>query len=199
MNRALWKPALLTAIVLVVATTSGLLIRGNTGSDISGVSNTDESAPKDAEAPKVAETPQAVPALRAGENPKAAVERRQLLEIVGTLTAAHCHEAYFNISLLADGKAKGTYTDQDAHKVLDSFLALLLTVDQKLAALGKLDLDKEDRESLEEMRLLSDLLRQQGKELEAFWDSGSDEDAARYESARKDSWAAINKLTGVGR
>jgi hypothetical protein len=32
MNRAHWKPALLTIIVLVVATAGGLLIRGNTGS-----------------------------------------------------------------------------------------------------------------------------------------------------------------------
>jgi len=49
------------------------------------------------------------------------------------------------------------------------------------------------------MRDLSDLLHRQGKRLEIFWDSGKDEDATKYESVRKDSWAAISRLTGIGR
>jgi hypothetical protein len=145
------------------------------------------------------QAPEAADTARTDDIPKTAQERRQLLETVGALTTAHCYQTYLNIGLIADGKAKGSYTEKDAAKVLDSVLSTLNSVDRKLAALSKIDLDKQDRESLEQIRDLADLLRQQGKELEAFWDSGKDQDAARYENARKDSWAAIGKLTGIGR
>jgi hypothetical protein len=150
-------------------------------------------------ATKAGDGPQAAATQETGNSPDKAGERRQLLESVGVLTAAHCYQTYLNVNLIADGKNKGTYTDKDAYKLLVSVLSLQDSVDRKLAALGQIDLDKDDRESLEQMRILSDLLHQQGKQLETYWESGKDEDAAKYESARKDSWAAIGKLTGIGR
>jgi hypothetical protein len=224
MNRALWKPLLVIIGILALTTASGLLLRGPTGS-----AQTFTGAPVDDQPPKVDEDPKAVGTPRVDEpakppdTPKSAgtrnaddaakvaapregsdarkpaAERRQLLETIGAMTAAHCYQTYFNLGLLADGKAKGAYTDRDASRVLDSILALHDSVDQKLAALAKIDLDKLDRASLDQMRDLSALLRRQGKELQAFWDSGKDEDAARYESVRKDAWAAISKLGGIGR
>jgi hypothetical protein len=137
--------------------------------------------------------------VKTEEYPKSAQERRQLLEAVGALTAANCYQTYLNIGFIADGKAKGAYIDRDANKILDSVLSLLNSVERNLATLGKMDLDKQDRESLEQMRDLSALLRVQGKELQAYWDSGKEEDAAKYDNTRKDSWAAIAKLTGIGR
>jgi hypothetical protein len=140
-----------------------------------------------------------VVASKAAGSPKNDEDRHQLLETVGVLTAAHSYQTYLNIGLLADGRAKGTYSDKDASKVLDSVVALLDSVDQKLARLAKIDLEKQDRDSLEQMRDLSDLLHEQAKQLIAFWDSGKDDDGAKYENARKDSWAAISKLMGIGR
>ena len=72
-------------------------------------------------------------------------------------------------------------------------------MDRKLSALSKVSLDDEDRASLERMRSLADLIREQGKDLTALWDSGKTEDEARYENTRKDAWAAISKLMGIGR
>jgi hypothetical protein len=224
MNRAPWKRALLTISIVLVVTVSGLLIRGNTGSAKTLQSaDADEQASKAAETPKAEETPRAGNPVKAGEtskvddsakareipkavavptaggSPKYAEERRQLLETVGVLTAAHCYQTYLNIGLVADGKAKAIYTDDEAYKLLNSILSLLDSVDRKLANLGKIGLDKEDRDSLEQMRDVSDLLYRQAKQLEKFWDSGKDEDAAKYEDVRKDSWAAISKVTGSGR
>jgi hypothetical protein len=195
MNSALRKLAFLTSIVLVVVTACGC---GSGSAKSSETPKPNDAAPEVAEAGDSAKTNPAAPA-KTEENPKSAQERRQLLETVGTLTAAHCYQTYLNIGFIADGKAKGAYIDRDANKVLDSVLSLLSSVDRNLGALGKLDLDKQDRESLEQMRDLSALLRQQGKELQAYWDSGKDEDAAKYDNTRKDSWAAIAKLTGIGR
>ena len=129
-----------------------------------------------------------------------AADHRELLETIGTLTArAHCYQSYLNISLLNDGRVKGVYSEKEAAGLLDSVLSVLDSVDRKLAALGKINLNREDHDSLEQMRDLSDLLRRQGRQLQTFWDSGKEADAAKYEEARKDSWAAISKLMGTGR
>jgi hypothetical protein len=224
MNRALWKPALVLVVLLVLATAGGLLFRGNTSSaQPPAAGPVDEPAPKVADVPKATDPPKTdepakaatvppvVAAPQAGDNPKPAatqktaaetgpaLERRHLLETIGALTAAHCYQAYFNIGLLADGRAKGTYTDKDATRVLDSILSILRSVEQKLTGLDKLALEEADRASLAQMREISLLLRRQAGELQSFWDNGREEDAARYESARKDAWAAISKLLGIGR
>jgi len=223
MNRGLSKRTLLIIAILGTVTGSGVFLLANTGSDKNGsppvdeVAKADDQAPKASDSPPGGEAPKLVVEDRAndghksadaamapavptkGEAAKGIEERRQLLETLGALTSAHCYQTYLNIGLIADGKAKGTYTEKDAYKVLDSVLALLNSVDRKLAALDKIDLDKEDRASLEQMRLLSSLLRKQGKELQTYWDTGRDEDAAQYESVRKDSWATLSKLIGIGR
>jgi hypothetical protein len=201
MNSTLRKPALAVIVVaLSVATAGGLLLRGSDRTP--GDSQTEKPAPATTPAddlPVGEQGPKAAASARSTDDTKAAQERRQLLETVGALTGAHCYQTYLNIGLLADGKARGVFTDQDADKVLDSVLSLLSSIDRNLAALAKMDLDKRDLESLEQMRDLSALLGQQGKELKALWDGGKEEDAARYDDARKNSWAALGRLTGIGR
>ena len=189
------KPAILIVVLLTGATATALLLRESVGSakpyDRQQV---DEPGPLPSEAPAAAAAPEAPPAGEARTNNDS---RRQLLETLGALTAAHCYQCYFNLGLLADGKANGTYTAKDARHLLDTCLSILNSVDGKLAGLGRLDLDPSDRDSLEQARGLSALLQQQGKQLQAFWDSGKDDGGARYESARKDSWAALLRLTGA--
>src|SRR5262249_14169806 len=161
----------------------------------------DAAGPPPAAAPaaKPADTPPVADAPKPGGIPKKVdAERAQLLETVGCLTAAHYFQTYLNIGFIAEGKAKGTYTDSDARKVLDSVLSLLNSTDARLDALARIDLDKDDRERLEQLRAASALLRQQGKELQAYWETGKDENAAKYESLRKNAWATIGKLMGIG-
>jgi hypothetical protein len=121
-----------------------------------------------------------------------------LLQTIGTLSAAHYFQTYLNIGLIADGKSQGTYTDKEARKVLLQVLSLLSSVDRQLEVLGKRTLDKEDRDSLQQMRTISALLHQQGKELQTYWDSAREQDAARYETVRNNAYAAISKLMCIG-
>ena len=197
MNWTLRKPALAAlALAVLVVTAGGLLLRGS--DKTSGQVQEEKQAPISKTEPVSDEQPpQAAPTVVPAADSKA--DRRRLLETVGVLTGAHCYQTYLNIGLIADGKAKGTYSNQDARQVLDSILSLQSSIDRNLAALAKTDLDKRDLESLEQMRDLSALLRQQGKDLKVFWDSGKEEDSARYDDTRKDSWAAIGRLTGIGR
>jgi hypothetical protein len=224
MNQWLSKRALLLIAILGTITGSGVFLVANTGLNKNAsvaddeVVKADEQAPKadksstvDQEAPKplaeqkagdvekAADAPRTPSAPTKTDAAKGVEERRQLLETLGALTSAHCYQTYLNIGFIADAKAKGTYSERDAYKVLDSVLAVLNSVDRKLARLDKVELDKEDRASLDRMLQLSGLLRRQAKELQTFWDTGRDEDAAQYEKVRKDSWAALSSLMGPGR
>jgi hypothetical protein len=121
----------------------------------------------------------------------------QLLETVGVLAASQLYQGYLNIGFVADGKAEGTYEEKDAKQILNSVLALLDTLDKQMEKVGKLDLNKQDREGVEQIRKLSGLLHDQGKELQAFWTTGNKERGAAYEKIRKESWDGISKLLGL--
>jgi hypothetical protein len=214
MNRALWT-YVLAVVMVVVAAASAYLVKGKSGSE------NKEAAPPEAAKPEplrqaVKPAPEAgnpVPPVVAAKpvdvkptdvakpaegQKKLAEERDRLLATVASLTEAHCFQTYLNIGLIADGKAKGTYSDKDARRVLDSVLSVLNSTDRKLEALDKIDLTKDDREKLEQLRAASALLRQQGKELQGYWDTGKEEQAAKYETLRKNAWATISTLMGIG-
>jgi hypothetical protein len=189
MKRALWIGVPLMVALLAVGVGRLLTSRGSAGPEARAAS---DAAPPVAAAPAesapTAPSPKVAP--RAGDRPV-------LLETIGSLAAAHYFQTYLNIGFVADGKAKGTYTAKDASTVLTSLLSLVDSMDRNLEALEKLDLDPADRASLEQLRAASALLRQQGKELHTAWDSGKEEDAARYETLRQSSWATISKFMGI--
>ena len=195
MNRARYTTAL-SALLLGVAVASIFLLRGKANSDETKTPNPAAALEPAADAAKpVAVATDATP----GESQrKANEERGRLLETIGCLTSAHYFQTYLNIGFIADGKTRGTYSDKDARTVLDSVLSLLHSTDKKLESLAKVELEKEDRERLRELQTVSDLLRQQGKELQTYWDTGKDENAAKYESLRKNAWTTITRLMGIG-
>ncbi len=149
-------------------------------------------------APAEPTEPVAEPARPDAATARSAQERDLLLETIGNLTSAHYFQTYLNIGFVADGKAAGTYTEKDARRVLDSILSLVNSLDRKLEALEKVELSKDDRDRLEQLRAVSALLRQQGKELQLLWETGKAENGDKYESLRKSAWATISKLMGIG-
>src|SRR5437660_8379795 len=98
MKHVRWKPAVLALGILVVITASGILLRGNTGSDQKPlVSKGDEQSTRAGGTVRANESAEA--AAKGGASPTRADERHQLLETVGVLTAAHCYQTYFNLGL----------------------------------------------------------------------------------------------------
>jgi hypothetical protein len=191
MQRARWTTGIL--VVLLIAVFTALVARRDT------VSAANDPPPASAvraatQAASAAQRPSdgpPGPAATAASGPDATS-----LRTIGTLTAAHFFQTYLNIGLIADGKAKGTYTGDDARKMLGSVLSLVDSVDRQLDSLGQRTLDQEDCASLQQMRAISGLLRQQGQELQSAWDRGHHQDAA-YESLRQDSYAAISRLMAI--
>src|SRR5262245_38467019 len=128
--------------------------------------------------------------------PSAADTNAQLTETVGLLSGLYLYQSYLNIGLLADGKAERLYDDKAARSVLDSILNPLETVDKQLEKIGKQARSGADRDAVDHIRIMVDLLRRQGKELKVYWDSGKPEDGTRYEATRQEAWKQISSTLG---
>ena len=121
-------------------------------------------------------------------------ERQQLLETVGLLAASQVYQGYLNVGLVADGKAAGTYSEQDARQLVESVVGLLDTSDKNLEKVGKLDIGKEDRAALFKLRQLNQLVRRQAIVLQEFWRTGNKDYSDSYERLRKEAWEGISKM-----
>jgi hypothetical protein len=121
----------------------------------------------------------------------------QLLEAVGLLAGNQLYQTYLNIGFLADGKAEGTYKEVEVRLLLASVLKPLEKVDQQLEKVSKIARAQKDKDALARLRRTAGLLRQQGKDLEQFWNGGRPADGIKYEAARKQAWAEISSLLGL--
>jgi hypothetical protein len=117
----------------------------------------------------------------------------------GLQKAIYCYQTYLNIGLLADGKAHGIYDEKAARAVLATAVTPLDAVDRQLDRVRALTQTEADRQAADRVRTIAGLLRREGRELVAFWDSGRPADAARYEATRQEVWVQLNALLGLDR
>jgi hypothetical protein len=138
---------------------------------------------------------QPVPKLPA-DRPNGA-QKEVFLEILGGLSAAHLYQSYLTVGLLADGVENKTYTIEEARKTLKTVTTCMSLVEDKLAKLPDLQLDAQDRESLERLKTATALLRVQSRILDACWAAGRTQPPEQYQQSRKASWTALSKLLGL--
>jgi hypothetical protein len=191
MNRVRWTISIV-AVFLAVTVIALLSRKGQVGSAGEEAS---KASPVALAQPEVAPLTRTVAAQ--APNTSAGTLDPGSLQAVGTLAGAHYFQTYLNIGFIAEGKEKGTYSHADARKVLRYVLSVVDSVDRQLAALGSRNLGKEDRDSLEQMQAISAMLRQQGADLQTYWDTSQQQHAARYESIRRTSYATISKLLAI--
>lgn len=130
--------------------------------------------------------------------PKPADQTTQdLMEAVGTLTTLQLYQTYLNIGFIADGRAEDVYSDGESVELLGSIVTPLDKVTVQLDKIAKLVSDREDRDAVAKLKKIAGLLKQQGKELEAFWKSGNDADGSKYEATRKKAWEELKPIAGI--
>ena len=125
--------------------------------------------------------------------------RAELTETVGLLSGLYLYQTYLTIGLLADGKAERLYGERAARAVLAGVLTPLDAVDRQLAKVAAQARTEADRQAAERVRAVAGLLRRQGQELIAFWDSGHPAAGARYEATRQEAWRQVTALLGLDR
>jgi hypothetical protein len=121
----------------------------------------------------------------------------QLTETVGMLSGLYLYQTYLTIGLLADGKSERIYEEKAARGVLTSVLTPLESVDKRLEGLTGVLKTAPDREAITRLRQTVGLLRRQGAELTAFWNTGRPEDGARYEATRQEAWKWVVALLNL--
>jgi hypothetical protein len=67
-------------------------------------------------------------------------------------------------------------------------------VDKQLDKIAKLKPTKDDLQAVARLKKISGLLRQQGKELQTYWDKSIPENAKKYETTRQSAWKELNAL-----
>jgi hypothetical protein len=118
-----------------------------------------------------------------------------VLTLVGGLMTAHLYQSYLNIGLIADGVAKDVYKVEEGKELLETVTRMMDTVERQLAQLPEAELQPEERRHLEKARRVLSLLRSQGKELKAYWDTGEEEYIKRFQKIRKDVQQELDRLT----
>ena len=126
--------------------------------------------------------------------PVAADDSAVLAETVGLLAGLQLYQSYLNIGLLADARAEGLYEAGEVAQLLGSVVTPLEKVEKQLEVVAKLKLPKEDADAIARMQKVAGLLRQQGKSLQAFWDTGVAEHGTKYEESRRAAWAELSDL-----
>jgi hypothetical protein len=118
-----------------------------------------------------------------------------VLTLVGGLMTAHLYQSYLNIGLIADGVAKDVYKVEEGKELLETVTRMMDTVERQLAQLPEAELQSEERRHLEKARRVLSLLRSQGKELKAYWDTGEEEYIKRFQKIRKDVQQELDRLS----
>jgi len=150
--------------------------------------------------PAVPVQPAVVPAVEekvaiGGQSALTAEATPTLTETVGLLAGLQLYQTYLNIGLLADARAEGLYEASELAQLLGSVVVPLDTVDQQLAKVAALKgLSKDDSAALTRMRKIAAHLRQQGKSLQNFWDTGVETHGKRYEDSRQAAWKELDDL-----
>jgi hypothetical protein len=135
------------------------------------------------------------PAARAQPPAKAeANENAVLAETVGLLAGLQLYQTYLNIGLLADARAEGLYEASELTQLLGSVVVPLEKVEKQLEKVAALKLSKEDAAAIARMKKTAGLLRQQGKSLQSFWDTGVADHGKKYEEARQAAWKELSEL-----
>src|SRR5262249_34397848 len=96
---------------------------------------------------------------------------------------------YLNVGFLADARSAGLHEASESAQLLASVLDPLERVELQLEKLGALKgLGEDDVATLARMQRIAARLREQGRELQAYWSTGAADRATRYKELRQAAW-----------
>jgi hypothetical protein len=121
-------------------------------------------------------------------------ENAVLLETVGLLAGLQLYQTYLNLGLLADASEEDVYEPAEAAQLLGSVVGPLEKVEKQLEKVAALKLTKEDAAAVTRMKKIAGQLRQQGKLLQTYWDTGLEDHLKKYEETRRASWKELSDL-----
>ena len=120
-----------------------------------------------------------------------------LLLAVGALSGQNVYVTYAYIGTVADGYANDVYSPAQVQELMKEIVGLCSTAGGYVRTLAEADISADDRESIEQMVGILDLLRREAEALSAFVVSQSQADLTAYETARARAWPQIQNALGI--
>jgi hypothetical protein len=117
-------------------------------------------------------------------------------ETIGTLAGAYLNQAYISIGILGDAVGAEVYEPAEGLELLQVHLELAEQAELQLAALAKSpELAPDDAAGVLQLVKIANLIRQQGKTLQAVW-AGDEAKIAVWEKLRDETANEIEKFFG---
>jgi hypothetical protein len=182
------------ALALVVATAGTTVVLLNLFAPRSQADPAEKDRQAEGQSNKAKPAPRAAAPAPPGQ---AARDRERFLSALGAMSAVHVYQAYLNIGLAADGVEGGSYTKAQGEEMLVVVVNMMGKVDRQLEKVSELELDSDEKESIEHIRRLNVLLLRQASALRSYWATGDREQADRFRAARETSWEGISELLGI--
>ena len=126
--------------------------------------------------------------------PKAIDPNETLLEAIGTIGGVQLYQTYLNIGFIADGHGQGIYSEEEARELLATVIVPLDRIAKQFDSVKRVAADQDDKKALERLAKISAILKDEGARLTAFWTTGTDEDANRFEKTRQQAWKEISSF-----
>lgn len=122
-------------------------------------------------------------------------ETAVLTETVILLAGLQLHNTHVNVGLLAEARYLGVHEASELAQRLRAVVRPLEDVENQLAKVAALKgLSKTDAATIARLRKIAALLKEQGTSLQAFWDTGVEDQTQKYDAARKAAWKELNSL-----
>ena len=119
------------------------------------------------------------------------------IETIGTFSGSYIFMTYGYIGVVADAYSKDIYKSRQVRDMMDEKVVFLNKLVESLRGVQQTNIDQNDREFIEAMIEILNLLKKEAESLSAFAASNDPEDVKRFDQARQEAWSQIKKVFGV--
>lgn len=116
------------------------------------------------------------------------------LSAIGVLSAQNIYLTNTFIGAISDGYVKEAYTEEQVQQLMAEVVVMVNASRSSLDKVKQTNVVKDDKDTIDELNVIMDLLSQQANALSRYVTSKSDADVQAYEKARADAWPKIESI-----
>ena len=116
------------------------------------------------------------------------------LSAIGVLSAQNIYLTNTFIGAISDGYVKEAYTEEQVQQLMAEVVVMVNASRSSLDKVKQTNVVKDDKDTIDELNVIMDLLSQQANALSRYVTSKADADVQAYEKARADAWPKIESI-----
>ncbi|MEW5723000.1 MAG: hypothetical protein AB1896_07835 [Thermodesulfobacteriota bacterium] len=119
------------------------------------------------------------------------------IDTIGALSGSYIYMTYGYIGVVADAYSKDLYEAGQIKHMMEEKVTFINKLVQSLRQVQGTNLAQTDREFIEAMIEILDLLKQEAESLAAFATSNDPAEVEHFDQVRQEAWSQIKKVFGV--